>query len=92
MLSADKEVDQRRLKTTEVKPEVKDRAGVNSTPELDFLANSSSDSRTGIELELPSFEWELESELHSAELDSELPSMELKSDTKSLISLSTVGL
>ena len=44
--------------------------GVNSTPELDFLANSN--SGIGIELELPSLELELESELRSAELDSEL--------------------
>ena len=35
---------------------------------------------------------ELESELRSTEFDSELLSTEFKSDTKSLISLSTVGL
>ena len=64
------------------------RVGVNSAPELDFLANSKSNSGIelelelalpspggiGIELELPSFELELESELHSLELNSELPS------------------
>ena len=64
------------------------RVGVNSAPELDFLANSKSNSGIGIELELalpspggigielelPSFELELESELHSSELNSELPS------------------
>ena len=64
------------------------RVGVNSAPELDFLANSKSNSRIGIELELallspggigielelPSFELELESELLSSELNSELPS------------------
>ena len=54
----------------------------NSAPELDFLANSKSNSGIGIELalpspggielELPSFE--LESELRSSELNSELPS------------------
>ena len=62
--------------------------GVNSAPELDFLANSKSNSGIGIELELalpspggigielelPSFELELESELRSSELNSELPS------------------
>ena len=64
------------------------RVGVNSAPELDFLANSKSNSGIGIELELalpspggigielelPSFELELESELRSSELNSELPS------------------
>ena len=62
------------------------RVGVNSAPELDFLANSKSNSGIelelallspggiGIELELPSFELELESELLSSELNSELPS------------------
>ena len=62
------------------------RVGVNSTPELDFLANSKSNSGIelelalpspggiGIELELPSFESELESELRSSELNSELTS------------------
>ena len=59
------------------------RVGVNSTPELDFLANSKSNSGIGIELELallspggigielelPSFELELESELRSSELN-----------------------
>ena len=62
------------------------RVGVNSAPELDFLANSKSNSGIGIELELalpspggigielelPSFELELESELRSSELNSEL--------------------
>ena len=47
-------------------------------PELKWL---------GIEFELSSFEFELESELHLTELDSELPSMELKSDMRSLIYL-----
>ena len=61
------------------------RVGVNSAPELDFLANSKSNSGIGIELELallspggigielelPSFELELESELLSSELNSE---------------------
>ena len=63
------------------------RVGVNSAPELDFLANSKSNSGIelelalhspggiGIELELPSFE--LESELRSSELNSELPSWNL---------------
>ena len=55
------------------------RVGVNSAPELDFLANSKSNSGIGIELELalpspggigielelPSFELELNSELPS---------------------------
>ena len=64
------------------------RVGVNSAPELYFLANSKSNSGIGIELELalpspggigielelPSFELELESELRSSELNSELPS------------------
>ena len=62
------------------------RVGVNSATELDFLANSKSNSGIGIELELallspgeigielPSFELELESELRSSELNSELPS------------------
>ena len=60
------------------------RVGVNSTPELDFLANSKSNSGIGIELalprpggigiELPSFELELESEMRSSELNSELTS------------------
>ena len=62
------------------------RVGVNSAPELDFLANSKSNSGIGIELallgpggigielELPSFELELELELLSSELNSELPS------------------
>ena len=64
------------------------RVGVNSAPELDFLANSKSNSGIGIELELalpspggigielklPSLELELESELRSSELNSELPS------------------
>ena len=59
------------------------RVGVNSTPELDFLANSKSNSGIGIELELalpspggigialelPSFELELDSELRSSELN-----------------------
>ena len=67
---------------------VQGRVGVNSAPELDFLANSKSNSGIGIELELalpspggigielelPSFELELESELRSSELNSELPS------------------
>ena len=65
---------------------VRVRVGVNSAPELDFLANSKSNSGIGIELELallspggielelPSFELELESELRSSELNSELPS------------------
>ena len=67
---------------------LKGRVGVNSAPELDFLANSKSNSGIGIELELalpspggigielelPSFELELESELRSSELNSELPS------------------
>ena len=67
---------------------VRDRVGVNSAPELDFLANSKSNSGIGIELELalpspggigielelPSFELELESELRSSELNSEFPS------------------
>ena len=67
---------------------VQTRVGVNSAPELDFLANSKSNSGIGIELELallspggigielelPSFELELESELLSSELNSELPS------------------
>ena len=69
-------------------PAINTRVGVNSAPELDFLANSKSNSGIGIELELalpspggigielelPSFELELESELHSSELNSELPS------------------
>ena len=69
-------------------PGSKFRVGVNSAPELDFLANSKSNSGIGIELELalpspggigielelPSFELELESELRSSELNSELPS------------------
>ena len=67
-------------------------AGVDSAPGLDFLANSNSDSRIGIKLELPPFESESVSELHSMGLDSESLRTELKSDTKSRISLSTVGI
>ena len=62
----------------------------NSTPDLEFLTNSN--SGIGIELELPPFKSELESELRPTELDSELPCKELKCDTKSHIFISTVGL
>ena len=69
-----------------LRPPLWPRVGVNSAPELDFLANSKSNSGIGIELELallspggigielelPSLE--LESELLSSELNSELPS------------------
>ena len=44
------------------------------------------------DLECPSFELEMESELDSTELNSALPSTELKYDTKYLISLPTIGL
>ena len=58
------------------------RVGVNSAPELDFLANSKSNSGIELELALPSpggirIELELPSfelELRSSELNSELPS------------------
>ena len=53
--------------------------------ELELVLAWPSPGRIGIELELPSFELELESELHLTELDSELPSMELKSDMRSII-------
>ena len=43
------------------------------------------------ELELPSFELELDSELHFTELDSELTSMELTSATRSLIIISVAS-
>ena len=76
------------FKTTYNELRLTTRVGVNSAPELDFLANSKSNSGIGIELELallspggigielelPSFELELESELLSSELNSELPS------------------
>ena len=65
---------------------ITNRVGVKSAQELDFLANSKSNSGIGIELELalpspggigielelPSLEFE--SELRSSELNSELPS------------------
>ena len=71
------------------------RVGVNSAPELDFLANSKSNSGIGIELELallspggigielelPSFELELPS--FELELESELLSSELNSELPS---------
>ena len=55
------------------------RVGVNSAPELDFLANSKSNSGIGIELELalPSpggIGIELELTSFELELESELPS------------------
>ena len=56
---------------------------VNSVPELEFLANSKSNSRIGIELAWPSpggIGIELELPSFELELDTELPSMELTSE------------
>ena len=58
------EVVQARRKRQEVQLTVPTRAGVNSAPELELIANSNSNSGIGIELELSSLELELNWNCH----------------------------